>query len=54
MDVRAYNVTELSADELQTVTGGESFWYYIGYAIGYLAGAAAAAEEAGACVNCTA
>jgi hypothetical protein len=38
MDIRAYQVTELSAEELQTVAGGESFWYYVGYGIGFLFG----------------
>lgn len=39
MDIRAYDVTELSAGELQNVVGGESLWYYIGYGIGWMAGA---------------
>lgn len=38
MDVRAYAVTELSADEQQIVGGGEAFWYYVGYGIGYFVG----------------
>ena len=38
MDVRAYQVAEMSPEELQRVGGGETFWYYIGYGIGYFAG----------------
>lgn len=39
MDIRAYGVAEMSGDELRHVTGGESLWYYIGYGIGWVAGA---------------
>lgn len=48
MEIRTYNVTELSADELQRVTGGESLWYYVGFAIGFVAGSLEAWGEGAA------
>jgi hypothetical protein len=28
------NLTELNADEASSITGGESFWYWVGYGVG--------------------
>ncbi|UZT97513.1 bacteriocin [Chryseobacterium fluminis] len=32
------NLKELSLSELQQINGGESFWYRVGQAVGYVAG----------------
>ena len=33
MNMQAYGVNELSAEEMQGISGGRSIWYYVGYAI---------------------
>lgn len=34
MDLRTYDVNELSGEEMEGISGGRSLWYYVGYAIG--------------------
>lgn len=36
--IKMKNLQLLSEKELQTINGGESFWYRVGQAVGYVAG----------------